>query len=767
VATKSRSRKAKSRLKSAAERATAAGAALSSGALALGSLLGGAGAADAATFNVSNLNDSGAGSLRDAIDQANANLGPDVITFQAGLTGTITLTSGQLHLYDSVDIQGPGQAAIAVDGNNASRVFYVFNDNRLLDVTISGLTVQHGTASYGGGIIDFGENLTLDHVTVQNNTGGSGGGLNVTEGLDQGGQLTIKNSIFTGNSARRGGGIYFYDDDGPTLIQDTTIENNTASYAGGGVYFYTADYDVTIERCTISGNQAEFTGGGIYLYSTFGGKVTIRQTTISGNTVNGPGGGAAFYNPYDGIVVENSTISGNSAYDGEIGGFGGGIAAQVTRPNSYLLVRDSTVAGNYAERNGGGIALYGNGGVYNSIVAGNSVYYGNDPDILGSFFVLNHSLIQTPGPDSNGLDNGGNLFGQDPLLGPLQNNGGPTETMKPAFNSPVIDAGDQTLPPPPFPAQDQRLLPRVVGANVDMGAVELNPGTIQLTTNAASVAESAGSVTITATRTGGFDGAVSAGYTTADGTAKAPADYGAAAGVLNWADQDGAAKSFPVSIVNDTLIEGNETFTATLSNPLGGATLGSPTTETVTILDDDLPPIAAVPTLGDVGKVLFVGLLGAAAVLAIRKRKGAAVTVLIVSLALADAAVAGEAPAKRPAIGSLVRVKRASGSSPGAWGAAHGAKQVETGAVVGLNRAASTVTLRLADGSTLAVDLGHVVVKDRRRHVAQPIGKTALAPGQALAVKVRHAADGSISRVTISVFDTLAQAQAKAAKRHH
>ncbi|MFL6235831.1 MAG: hypothetical protein ACJ76N_22060 [Thermoanaerobaculia bacterium] len=91
---------------SGAEKALVSGAAL-----ALGVGLGLAPAADAATFQVINLNDSGAGSLRDAIGQANAAAGADTITFQAGLTGTITLTSGQLSIIDSVDIQGPGAAA--------------------------------------------------------------------------------------------------------------------------------------------------------------------------------------------------------------------------------------------------------------------------------------------------------------------------------------------------------------------------------------------------------------------------------------------------------------------------------------------------------------------------------------------------------------------------------------------------------------------------------------------------------------------------------
>src|SRR5215212_7937035 len=100
--------------------------------------------ASAATFTVKNLNDTGAGSLRDAINQANGAAGADVITFQPGLTGTITLTSGQLAITDSVDVQGPGEAVLTVSGNDASRVFYLYDNAVTLDISISGLTVSHG-----------------------------------------------------------------------------------------------------------------------------------------------------------------------------------------------------------------------------------------------------------------------------------------------------------------------------------------------------------------------------------------------------------------------------------------------------------------------------------------------------------------------------------------------------------------------------------------------------------------------------------------------
>ena len=110
-------------------------------------------------------------------------------------------------------------------------------------------------------------------------------------------------------------------------------------------------------------------------------------------------------------------------------------------------------------------------------------------------------------------------------------------------------------------------------------------GTLAMASATASVFENLGSVTISVNRTGGADGAVSIDYATATGTAGA-ADFTAKSGTLNWADGDSAAKPITVSITNDTLFEPNETFTVTLSNATGGATLGAATT-TVTIVSED------------------------------------------------------------------------------------------------------------------------------------------------------------------------------------
>lgn len=114
------------------------------------------------------------------------------------------------------------------------------------------------------------------------------------------------------------------------------------------------------------------------------------------------------------------------------------------------------------------------------------------------------------------------------------------------------------------------------------------PGTIRFTGNStASVGEAAGTITLNAERVNGTTGAVGATYTTASGTAGSPADFTSASNQLTWTNGDSANKSFTVSIVDDGSQEGNETFTVALSAPTGGASLGSPGTKTVTIVDDD------------------------------------------------------------------------------------------------------------------------------------------------------------------------------------
>lgn len=133
--------------------------------------------------------------------------------------------------------------------------------------------------------------------------------------------------------------------------------------------------------------------------------------------------------------------------------------------------------------------------------------------------------------------------------------------------------------------------------------------TLQFSASNYSVGEKGGSATITVTRTGGNAGAVSVQYSTLDGTATAGSDYTAASGTLNWADGDAASKTFVIAVADDALNETNETINLTLTNPTGGATLGSQSSAALTIIDDDPMPTLSIndvsQTEGDSGTTNF------------------------------------------------------------------------------------------------------------------------------------------------------------------
>jgi hypothetical protein len=307
-----------------------------------------------------------------------------------------------------------------------------------------------------------------------------------------------------------------------------------------------------IERTTISGNDATV-GGGIYLYGP-DNAFAIENSTISGNQATaGEGGGAFFYNLYSGIDIVHVTVAGNTA-SGEGGGF---FTANASIPIDNSVIADNTAATNSDIGDGG------DGG-----------------------FDLSFSLVESPGT-ANINDNGGNIFTQDPQLGALADNGGPTQTQKPAFASPAVNAGNPAFAPPP--SLDQRGYARVVLGQIDMGAVEVNPGTVQFTVNALAANETDPPLTFTVTRDGGTDGPISVDYASADGTAGAPGDFGAVAGTLNWADLDGASKTFNITLVNDLVAEPQEAFVVSLSNPVV-TTIGTNGTVDVTINASLGPP---------------------------------------------------------------------------------------------------------------------------------------------------------------------------------
>ena len=227
----------------------------------------------AATYMVTNTNDSGAGSLRDAIGQANANSGADTIVFDtSGIFATpqtITLTTGDLAINGDLSINGTGANRLTISGNNTSGVFLVFPGI----VAIEALTIANGTGP-GGGIGNSGT-LTVTNTTISGNSAPTDMG----GGISNGGALTFTKCTISGNSALKGGGIV---NSGTLTVADSTVNGNSASNFGGGIVNAGI---MIVFNSTLSGNTATFYGGILNF-----GTLTVTGSTISLNSANIGGG---------------------------------------------------------------------------------------------------------------------------------------------------------------------------------------------------------------------------------------------------------------------------------------------------------------------------------------------------------------------------------------------------------------------------------------------------------------------------------------------
>ena len=397
-------------------------------------------------ITVTNTNDSGPGSLRQAL--ANASDG-DLINF--AVTGTIVLTSGGLVIDKNVTISGPGPDRLSIDGNQAKFecVFGVAPYNTANTVTISGLTVTNGDC----GIYSDHSPLTVTNcvVTANGGDGPSFFGIGINNNL--GPAAPIKRG-----NARDGRRAYTNHPAGfPMLtVANCVISDNS----GSGVQNLSAP--VTIINTTISGNSAD-EGGGI---NTGGGKLpgnlTVINSTISGNFASSDGGGIA--SGFSVLTIVNSTISGNSVGDPD-DGYGGGIASGSSFVPPALTITNSTVSGNSAAICGGIC-----GGTFE---IGNTILNANASGNIGG--TVTSRGYNVCSDDADGLLNGpGDQINTNPLLGPLRNHGGPTLTHMPMRGSPAIDAGDPNTPPPDHDQRGACFL-RVFGGRIDVGSVETQP----------------------------------------------------------------------------------------------------------------------------------------------------------------------------------------------------------------------------------------------------------------------------------------------------
>jgi CSLREA domain-containing protein len=404
------------------------------------------GLASAATITVNTAADSPGAqcTLRDAIKAANTDLasngcttpgsGADTIQFQLPDPSIITLGSALDQISGDLNIQGSGASQLTVSGNSLYRIFNIASGST---VSISGLTVTGGSvamtgcsgtsADKGGGILNLGT-LTLDRVVVSgNNATASGGGQACVfgAGIGNAGTLTLNQSTVSGNRASAtetgaghdavadGGGI---DNGGTLRIDQSTVSGNTThAYVTAGALAFAV-------------------GAGIYNHES----ATLTNTTVTNNGEITPGGkGGGILSAYGTLVLRNDTISQNVA-SSQIGDGGNlyidGPATTVTAKNT--IVAEALTSGNCG------------GPLPTSL--GNNLGFESTGDTYPCF---------TPG--------NGNVLG-DPMLGPPQDNGGPTQTEAIGPGSAALDAGADCE------ATDQRGLFRGGTAGpCDIGAFEL------------------------------------------------------------------------------------------------------------------------------------------------------------------------------------------------------------------------------------------------------------------------------------------------------
>jgi hypothetical protein len=384
-----------------------AGRELRLGAAVLLAALVSAGGAEAETLAVANTNDSGTGSLRDAIGHANDG---DTIVFASGVAGTITLTSGELVVKNSVDIEGPGAGVLAVSGNGTSRVFHLAEG---ITVTIAGLTITHGRAggkAGGGGILNVGSTLILANDVFSCNEARHGGQSMFTVG---GGvaawraTLVVTDSAFVGNRAVSDDGGYGAN--------------------GGGIFVSASIASVT--RCTLTGNQAVGGAGGVAnndaltdVGIALGGGVVSKGTST--------------------LTVEDSTFTGNQALGGSGGdggtglsfnsvgsGLGGGI---VNFAGSTLVLTRSKFTCNQAI--GGSHCVTGDTAGFGQVgsAGGGGLLNVGTAAVTSSTFECNRAL----GGSFNSAGRGFNVAGL--AVGGAIMNASP-------FGTAVLDASDLTL----------------------------------------------------------------------------------------------------------------------------------------------------------------------------------------------------------------------------------------------------------------------------------------------------------------------------------
>jgi len=394
--------------------------------------------------------DSGAGSLRAAL--AAATPGEEI---QFSITGSIILTSAELTISQNQTITGPGSGVLTIDGGAAFRCLKITSGI----VSISGLKFINGLETTGGGIWNQGT-LTLSDIVITGNSVATDGA-----GIYNLSTIVATDLVLLGNTAGgKGGGVF---NSGTLTITDGSITDNIADGQGGGLY---NSGTATLDHVPITGNSSSSAaGGGFYDQGT----ITLIDLTVSNNTADLTGSGGhvdigtcTFTRCTVSDHDEGVNVAGGSTMYVQNSTFSGNTDTAIFNPEGAIIVTNSTITNN-------GVGIFQNNdglsqtNIYDTILAGNTTsdYTGDTADIASG----GHNIF---GTSTNPITPAaGDQFGLDfaaLLIGPLQDNGGPTFTHALLPNSPALNSGDNTS----APATDQRGLPRIVNVTIDIGAYE-------------------------------------------------------------------------------------------------------------------------------------------------------------------------------------------------------------------------------------------------------------------------------------------------------
>jgi hypothetical protein len=391
-------------------------------AVAAGALLLGIALSPATEFTVTNLRDSGQGSLRWAIDTANSAPGADLVTFAPGLHGTIALAS-QLSVTDSVGVSGPGANRITLSGGGTTRIFDISGS---IDVSISGLTISgcmatdvtkgHVSVALGGGIRNVGARLTLCNIALVNNQA-----VALAAGTGAGGGAVA--NVFGATLVATG--CTFMDN-------RVSVQPANGRDADGGAIYNEVGSTLTVASSTFTANQA--TGGadlGSFagaIHNAISSQAAISDSSFAGNIARGRDGssatggrGGAIANfPYGMLAaqssavlkVERCTFTGNVAWGGSgLNGNNGGKAiagAIITSgEGTSTTVNSSEFTGNLSHGGDGDIGGAGGNAFSGALDAGSATL-----TVADSVFENNEAVGGLGGKKvGNSGSPGGNAYG--------------------------------------------------------------------------------------------------------------------------------------------------------------------------------------------------------------------------------------------------------------------------------------------------------------------------------------------------------------------